>query len=339
MEQKAQLNPMQQTPQSGNVFEQLTPDKILAAAEHATGLQLTGLTRALPSYINRVYELRAVNGTQLIAKFYRPNRWSLNAILDEHTFVKDCSIAEVPVVAPLTLCNNSTVDTFEDIHLAVYPKRAGRQFESTGDTDWQRLGMLLGRVHTAGTQRTAEHRIKLHPQSSLQNDVIFLCEKIMPAHIAQQYEAVAKKIIDISTPLFASAECIRIHGDCHCGNILNRLDDGLMLIDFDDMAMGPPVQDLWLLLPDRAAESPHELSLIIEGYEHFRTFDRASINCIEPLRAMRMIYFLAWCSRQSDDVQFKRNFPEWNTDRFWQRELTDLQDQEIQILKSLEMAE
>jgi len=334
---RSSINTMNQQPPVNSAFEQLTPDKILAAAEEATGLQLTGLTRALPSYINRVYELRAINGTQLIAKFYRPDRWTLDAIRDEHAFVMDCSAAEVPVVAPLPLSNNATVYTYEGIHIAVYPKRAGRQFESTGDTDWLRLGMLLGRVHTAAKQQIAQHRITLHPQASLHNDVTFLCEHIIPSHYNKQYESIAERIIGIATPLFDATECIRIHGDCHSGNILNRLDDGLMLIDFDDMAMGPPVQDLWLLLPDRAAESPHELSLLIEGYEHFRTFDRTSIRCIEPLRAMRMIYFLAWCSRQSNDVQFKRNFPEWNSDRFWQREITDLQDQEIQILKSLEM--
>ena len=111
------------------------------------------------------------------------------------------------------------------------------------------------------------------------------------------------------------------------GNILNRLDEGLLCIDFDDMAMGPPVQDLWLLLPDRAAQSEHEIALFVAGYERFRRFDRAGLRCIESLRAMRMIYFLAWCGRRMNDFQFKRNFPDWGSDPFWQREINDLREQ------------
>jgi Ser/Thr protein kinase RdoA (MazF antagonist) len=135
------------------------------------------------------------------------------------------------------------------------------------------------------------------------------------------------RLIESSGPLFNDVECIRIQGDCHRGNILNRLDEGLLLIDFDDMAMGPPVQDLWLLLPDRADKSEHEISLFLQGYERFRRFDRRSIRCIEPLRAMRMIYFLGWCSRQIDDAQFKKHFPDWGNDSFWQKEINDLREQ------------
>jgi Ser/Thr protein kinase RdoA (MazF antagonist) len=144
------------------------------------------------------------------------------------------------------------------------------------------------------------------------------------------------QFIEASAPLFDGLERIRIHGDCHRGNILDRLEQGLLLIDFDDMAMGPPVQDLWLLLPDRATKSSHEIGLFLSGYERFRKFDRAGLRCIEPLRAMRMIYFLSWCSRQVGDFQFKRNFPDWGNDTFWQREINDLREQVGFVMDALE---
>jgi len=309
------------------LFEQLTPDAILSAVEAATSFRLTGLTRPLPSYINRVYELSTIDETRLIVKFYRPGRWSREAILDEHRFVIDCSEAEIPVVPPMALRNQGTLAEYEGILFALYPKRAGRQLEITGDGDWARLGSLVGRLHLVGKQRQASARITMHPGVSTLNDVEHLCTAVIPERFRDAYRNTARRIIDLSAPLFDSLQRIRIHGDCHRGNILNRFEEGLLLIDFDDMAMGPPVQDLWLLLPERAKESAREIELFIEGYERFRPFDRAGIRCIEPLRAMRMIYFLAWCSRQVDDFQFRRNFPDWGTDAFWQKEINDLREQ------------
>jgi Ser/Thr protein kinase RdoA (MazF antagonist) len=159
---------------------------------------------------------------------------------------------------------------------------------------------------------------------------------VVPDRLRGPFRDAASRIIEMSAPLFDGVERIRVHGDCHRGNILDRLEQGLLLIDFDDMAMGPPVQDLWLLLPDRAAQSIREIELFIEGYQLFRTFDRASLRCIEPLRAMRMIYFLAWCSRQVDDFQFRRNFPDWGSDAFWQKEINDLREQLGFIMDALD---
>ena len=295
--------------------------------EQACGLRLTGLMLALPSYINRVYELRAVDGTKLIVKFYRPGRWSRDAILDEHAFVADCARSEVPVVAPLTLANGSTLGENDGVLFALYPKRAGRQFEITSDEDRVRVGSLVARMHLAGETVLAPHRVIIGPRESAKNDLAYLCESVVPSRFREGYRDAGMRLIEASTPLFEGLERIRIHGDCHCGNILNRLDEGLLLIDFDDMAVGPPVQDLWLLLPDRAAKSAREAELFLQGYERFRRFDRASVRCIEPLRAMRMIYFLAWVSRQSNDILFKRNFPDWGSDSFWQREINDLREQ------------
>jgi Ser/Thr protein kinase RdoA (MazF antagonist) len=308
-------------------FDFLTPDALLNAVEDATGLPMTGLTVALPSYINRVYELRAKDGTKLIAKFYRQDRWSREAILDEHRFTMDCVESELPVVAPLPLKSTETLGKLGETFFALFPKRAGRQLEITDDSYWSRIGSLIGRLHVCGEKRTAPHRLIIDPRLSALKDVEYLCTQVITERFRGPYRDIANKLIEKSTPAFEAAERIRIHGDCHRGNILDRLDQGLLLIDFDDMAMGPPVQDLWLLLPDRAQASGHEIALFLEGYERFRKFDRSNLACIEPLRAMRMVYFLAWLSRQSGDALFKKNFPDWGSDSFWQREINDLREQ------------
>jgi Ser/Thr protein kinase RdoA (MazF antagonist) len=308
-------------------FDHVTPDFILSSVEAATGLRLTSVLLALPSYINRVYEVRTVDGTKLIAKFYRPGRWTLDAIRDEHSFVQDCADAEIPVVPANPLKLGATIEEHGGILLSIFPKKAGRQLEITGDDDWLRLGSLVGRMHLCGEKQKAIHRITIGPRNSTIADVNHLVGNVIPERFKEQYKTVSMRLIDSSSPLFGGGECIRIHGDCHRGNILNRLEEGLLLIDFDDMAMGPPVQDLWLLLPDRAEKSKHEIDLFLQGYERFRRFDRKNLRCIEPLRALRMIYFLAWCSRQIDDAQFKKHFPDWGNDSFWQKEINDLREQ------------
>jgi len=308
-------------------FEHLIPDEIINAVESATGFSMTGLTVMLPSYINRVYELMSQDGMKLIAKFYRPGRWTVDAVTDEHTFLIDCAEAELPVITPYKLKNGRTIWKHNDILLAVFPKRGGRQLEITEDSSWYRLGSLIARLHIVGEKKEALHRIIISPEKSAQDDINYLCGNIIPSQYRQAYHDTAQKIIDISAGLFRHIKPIRIHGDCHRGNILDRMDEGLFLIDFDDMAMGPPVQDLWLLLPDRADASKNEIEMFIEGYERFRIFDRTMLKCIEPLRAMRMIYFLSWCSRQVNDAGFSGHFHEWGKDSFWQHEINDLREQ------------
>jgi Ser/Thr protein kinase RdoA (MazF antagonist) len=317
-------------------FENLTPDVILTAVEKTAGIKLTGLTIPLPSYINRVYELRGTDATKYIVKFYRPGRWSREAVEEEHVFVKDCAEAEVPVVEPLMFSNGETTAAHEEHLFALYPRKAGRQIEITSDEYWPRLGSLVARIHLAGGKRKAVSRIVMHPLHSCKNHMNELCETVVPEKFRSSYRNACSSIIELSTPLFEKLECIRVHGDCHRGNILDRMEQGLMIIDFDDMAMGPPVQDLWLLLPDRAGKASREIDLFISGYERFRRFDRAGIRAIEPLRAMRMIHFLLWVSRQRDDFSFTRNFPDWNKDSFWQKEINDLREQYCHIEESVE---
>jgi len=309
---------------------------MLDAVERAIGRRLTGLAHPLPSYINRVYEVEDNEGTRLIAKFYRPGRWSPEALQDEHDFVLACAAAEIPVIAPMVLPNGETLFCDNGIWFTVFPKRYGRNFEANCDEDWVRIGSLLGRVHVVGAGAAAADRTYLHPQESTAEHIDYLLDNgIITPRFEREFELIADSILDSISDLFDDVEFIRIHGDCHSGNILDRPGEGIMIIDFDDMMVGPPVQDLWMLLPDRADKCRREFNLILQGYEQFREFDDSSFRLIEPLRAMRIIYFLAWCSRQVDDYRFQTLYPDWGSDAFWEREIIDLTRQRDLILEHL----
>ncbi len=307
-------------------FESLGPDRVIDAAEAALGRPFTGLAAPLPSYINRVYELQAADGGRVVAKFYRPGRWSREALEDEHAFVLDCAADEIPVVAPMTLEGGGTIGEFDGIFYALFPKRSGREMELCSDEGWRRLGALVGRIHLAGSRRDAPHRLRLHPESTTIPQIKRLCA-IVPPHQADRFRAAAMPIAERALAGFEGVELQRIHGDCHRANILDRPGEGLMVIDFDDMAVGPPVQDLWLLLPGHANDVRREINLLLEGYEQFLEFDDRTLRLVEILRAMRMVYFLAWCATQSDDFRFRANFPDWGSETFWNREIADLERQ------------
>ena len=312
----------------GAEFEDLVPDVLLDAVEGAMGVRLNGIATPLPSYINRVYELHAYDNTRYIAKFYRPGRWSREALQDELDFVSDCAQDEIPVVPPLPGPDGTLLHDCNGIYFAVYPKRWGRQLELNRDEDWRRVGHLIGRVHVAGGRREAYARTDLHPGETIASHVDHLLDGgFVGARYEQDFADIAHTILDRIHDEFDGVDFSRIHGDCHRGNLLDRMDEGLAIIDFDDMMMGPPVQDLWLLLPARLADCRHEWNLLLAGYEQFCEFDDFTARLIEPLRAMRIIYFLAWCSHQVNDYRFQAMYPDWGGDAFWQREINDLRTQ------------
>ncbi|MBT3296114.1 MAG: serine/threonine protein kinase [Verrucomicrobia bacterium] len=309
-------------------FEHLVPDVMLDAVEDALGCRMSGLATPLPSYINRVYETQTMSGERRIAKFYRPGRWSREAIEEEHAFTLDCAADEIPVVPPMRLPSGETLHEADGIYFAMFEKRMGRQFEIRTRTDWLRVGRLLGRLHVAGSRQEATQRTNMHPEASTVDYVDYLVdnELVTPGHRAA-FEEVADAILDEICELFDDPEFIRIHGDCHGGNILTRAGEELMMIDFDDMMVGPPVHDFWLLLPGPVQECRAEVDLLLRGYEQFREFEDSTLKLVEPLRAMRMIYYLAWCAHQVDDHRFQHNNPQWGSDAFWQREIADLTTQ------------
>lgn len=314
-------------------FDNLTPDRILDAIETGMDCQLTGLTAPFPSYINRVYELQTVGGESLVAKFYRPGRWNRAALQDEHDFVLDCAAEEIPVVAPMRLADGDTIGECDGMLHAVFPKKSGREMELHADEGWLRLGRLVGRIHLAGIGREAPNRLRMHPESTTIPEINMLLDGgFMSMHQAARFRDVTGRIVEIAMREFEGIELQRIHGDCHRANILERPGEGLMVIDFDDMVMGPAVQDIWLLLPGHANDARHEINLILEGYGQFMDFDDRQLRLVEILRAMRIIYFLSWCSTQVDDFKFQANFPDWGSEMFWQREIADLEHQYHAIL-------
>lgn len=317
-------------------FELLTLDTILSAAEEGTGKKFTGYLSPLPSYINRVYEIIDKENSRYIIKFYRPDRWSREALQEEHQFLFECMEEEIPVIAPMILQNEVTLGVYENFYYALFPKRSGRPLEVGPSDLWYRLGSLMGRVHSAGMNSKAQNRVIHQPKNSTTDDLAYLMNSdCIPDSYRSSLENTIEKIISVSQPLFSDIEMIKVHGDCHSGNILDRMDDGLLLIDFDDMMVAPAVQDLWLLLPDYYGKCEQELGGILRGYEQFIKFDRTSLRLIEPLRAMRIIYFLTWCAKQRDDISFKKHFPHWGNQQFWGKEVADLRDQLQIILNSL----
>lgn len=331
-------------------FDLLTPELVLRAVEGAYGLSLTGHITQYNSYINRVYELHDEDGHAYMVKFYRPGRWSEEAILDEHDFIRDCVDLDIPTVAPLPDPEGESLATVELVsgggseempaleesgsqdlpgyHFALFPKRGGRNFDAESEEDWLRLGALVGRMHTAARQRDAVERESCLPRPIIEQCLRELGEgKAVHPDLEREFYDLAGEVLETIEPLFEGVPLHRVHGDCHRGNILERPGEGLLLIDFDDMMTGPAVQDLWLLLPGRAGDSPHEFNLIVEGYERFLPFDFSQKRLIEALRAMRMLYYLAWSVRQRDDRRFRLEHPHWGGKAFWIKEIEDLREQ------------
>jgi len=319
-------------------FETLSPELVLRAAERAVGAPLEPMVTPYNSYVNRVYGVRDESGARYIAKFYRPGRWTAEAIAEEHRFLADCAEAELPIVAPLPFadatalaaadCGTGTLGTIEGYAFACYPFRGGRTFDITGDEDYLRLGGLIGRLHTVAQRRAAPHRPVIDPiAESLRLARSLAASEAMNPDARAEFLEICEATLTAAESDFAGAARLRLHGECHRGNILDRGDEGLLLIDFDDMATGPAIQDLWLLLPDRLDEARREMGLLIEDYERFRSFDRGELRLVESLRFMRMVHYLGWQARQAGDERFARDNPDWGTRAFWLREIDELRTQ------------
>lgn len=325
-------------------FDSLSPSLILEAVEAAYGILPDGSLTPYSSYVNRVYGLRGEDGKEYVVKFYRPGRWTMEAILEEHQFLADCAKAELPVVPPLEDSGGQTLPVVEieaegeaQAHdqealtaprafaFALFPKRGGRSFDAESESDWLRLGSLAGRLHMVGAKRQAPGRPRLGPALALAN--LAIVEPLVHPEFRPEFSETCRKTLDMTADQVTAIPCQRIHGDLHRGNILERPGEGLILLDFDDMITGPPVQDLWLLLPGHAEDCAKELSLLVEGYSEFSELRTGSVALIEILRFYRMLHFLAWRSLQREDRWFRQDFPDWGSRSFWIRELEDFRDQ------------
>ncbi len=315
-------------------FYALPPGRVLDAVE-VGGRRCTGRFIVLNSYENRVYQLELSDESYVVAKFYRPGRWSDDAILDEHDFLLDLEEAEVPVAAPLELPNGSTIDEIEGIRFSLFPRIGGRAPEEMNDEQLRQLGRLLARLHSVGRTELAEHRPEMTPQTYIGNNVDWLLESdSIPDGPREPYAAMARRIQARIEPLFEGVEFQRIHGDCHLGNLLWS-PGGLVFLDFDDMVMGPPAQDFWLMVGGRDAWAERRLQLLLEGYESMNEFPRATLRLFEPLRVMRMVHWAAWIARRWKDPAFPIAFPTFGTRGWWETEVGELHRQLGRIEEAL----
>lgn len=309
-------------------FARLDPDAILTCVERALDRRLLNICRPHSSYINRVYELQDEEGGFIIAKFFRPERWSEQALQDELRFLLDCATHELPVVAPIPLADASYLGDCRGIRFAVYPRCGGRLVDEYQDEQWLQIGRLLGRLHQVGRTGPAAARERMHPRHSTRKQADYLLASgLVSADLVGTFRRVVDGIIEETAPLFAGVEHFRIHGDCHAANLIYRPGESFFIIDFDDMVVGPAVQDLWMLLPGPLDEARYELGMLLEGYESFSPFDERTLALIEPLRAMRFIHFMSWCARQYLEDGETRVDDSFGSHGYWQREIADLQDQ------------
>ena len=307
-------------------FFGLSPDRVLQAVE-AAGLEPTGHCTALNALENRVYDLRLEGGAQVVAKFYRPARWSRDTILDEHRMLFALRDAEIPVCAPLVLPDGETLHELEGIFHAFWPRTGGRAPDEFSDAEIEVLGRLLARIHNVGAAIEMPHRPVLTPEGFPLAALASLEEgEFLPPSCARWYRECVEEVVAVYEARADGIELHPIHGDCHAGNLL-RGDAGWFFLDFDDMVVGPAVQDVWMLLPGRDAIAARQRERLIASYRSFRAFDARSLALIEPLRAFRFVWYAGWIARRWQDPAFPDAFPHFGSEQYWENETRDLAEQ------------
>lgn len=317
------MNDMNETPYAG-----LTPDRVLDALE-AIGLRGDGRVLALNSYENRVYQVGMDEGPPVIAKFYRPGRWSDEAILEEHAFVADLAGREIPVVAPLMIDGN-TLHHAGGHRIAVYPRQGGRAPEFSGGDTLTWMGRFLGRIHAVGAIAPYRHRPALDIETFGHEPREFLLTSgFIPTELLAVWRDVSAHALESVARCYGRAgniATLRLHGDCYAGNVL-WADDGPHFVDFDDSRMGPAVQDLWMLLSGERDEMEAQLARVLEGYREFYDFDRRELNLVEALRTLRLIHYAGWIARRWHDPAFPAAFPWFDSPRYWEERILELREQ------------
>jgi Ser/Thr protein kinase RdoA (MazF antagonist) len=316
----------------GEFFE-LIPDQVLDAVEQI-GHRTTGLCYALGSLENRVYEVELVDGSRVVAQFYRPKRHSRETILDEHRLLAALVDMEIPVCAPLRLPSGETLSqTPNGILFCIFPRTGGRSPDELTDEEFTQLGRLLGRIHNVAASLKLQHRPVLSPTTYGTQCLAAIVQRdCLPPEVRHSYCEAVEMLVECATPLLQDLPNFVVHADCHRGNLL-RGRDGWFFLDFDDMAVGPAVQDLWLLLPSRPRDCPQQLEALLQGYRQFRAFEPQGLAAIEALRGLRYVCYAAWIASRWEDQTFVRTYPAWGTLAYWQRQVTDLYEQ-IRILKT-----
>lgn len=309
-------------------YDALTPELMLDAVE-SRGYHCDGRILALNSYENRVYQVWLDDGSTLIAKFYRPQRWSDAAIAEEHAFALELAEREIPMVAPLG-APGETLSEHGGFRFALYPRRPGRTPELEDFDTLQWLGRFIARIHAVGALSSFAHRPALDIETFGRAPHRYVIEHdFVPAELRATYESVVEDVLARVARAFERAgplSSIRLHGDCHSGNIL-WTEEGPHFVDLDDARMGPAVQDIWMWLAGDRATMQAQLAAVIEGYREFYDFERAQLWLIEPLRTLRLIHYSGWLAQRWDDPAFPQSFPFFNTQRYWQDQILALREQ------------
>jgi Ser/Thr protein kinase RdoA (MazF antagonist) len=310
-------------------YQKLTPDLILDAVE-SCGHRCDGRQYPLNSFENRVYQVWLDDGTILVAKFYRPQRWSNPAILEEHGYARELAAREIPVVAPLADAKGTTLHDFGGYRFALFPKQAGRAPELDDPETLRWLGRFLGRIHAVGALKPFKHRPLIDIAGFGEAPARFVVENgFVPDDLATSYAAIVRDALKRVAQCYERAgpvRNIRLHGDCHAGNILWS-ENGPHFVDLDDCRSGPAVQDLWMLLSGDPAAMSVQLSHVIGGYREFCDFDPLQLALIEALRTLRMIHYAGWLASRWHDPAFPASFPWFNTQRYWQDQILALREQ------------
>ena len=312
-------------------YGRLTPDVVLNAID-SVGLVTDGHQLALNSYENRVFQVGLEGGSFVVAKFYRPARWSDAQILEEHGFIAELAEGEVPAVPALSIAGN-TLHSFEGFRFAIFSRSGGRapNMDDPSVREW--LGRFLGRIHAVGRGKSYVDRPALDIATFGVEPRRYILEGgWLPPELKSVYDGVSQQALDLIAAQYdrGAHHSLRLHGDCHEGNVLwtDSINNvGPHFVDFDDSRMGPAVQDFWMLLGAGRAEQTERLADLLEGYEDFAEFDRRELALIEPLRTLRLLHYSAWIARRWDDPAFPAAFPWFNTQRYWEDRILELREQ------------
>ena len=309
-------------------YDALTPELLLDGIE-TRGFRCDGRLLALNSYENRVYQVWLDDGSALVAKFYRPERWSDAALREEHAFAFALAEREIPVVAPLATSGESLFE-HKGYRFALYPKRPGRtpELEDFDTLEW--LGRFIARIHAVGALEPFKHRPAIDVESFGRAPLRYVLEHdFVPADLRAAYKSVVEDALGRVERAYERAgavKSIRLHGDCHSGNIL-WTEEGPHFVDLDDGRMGPAIQDVWMWLSGDRMSMQKQLAAVMEGYREFNDFDRAELWLIEALRTLRLIHYSGWLAQRWEDPTFPRNFPFFNTQHYWQDQILALREQ------------
>ena len=309
-------------------FDALTPDFIINAVE-SKGYLCDGRILALNSYENRVYQIGIEDEQPIIAKFYRPDRWSREQILEEHSFSYELEEHELPVVTPLKDENGNSLMQYKGFAISLFERKGGRAPELDYQDNLTILGRLLARMHLIGAREDYLHRPTINIQHYGMDSAEFISEHFMPEELKLSYDTLVRDLLSQMYEIMqrvGAVRQIRVHGDCHAGNMLWR-DDVPHFVDFDDSRMAPALQDIWMLLSGDHEQQSHQLKKILQGYQEFNDFNYTELQLIEVLRSLRIMYFSAWLARRWNDPAFPQAFPWFNTVRYWEEHILELREQ------------